>query len=125
MNKKIKTMLKVELLIVVLLLIIFMMVKLGLVYFIPECFIHKTFGILCPACQGTRCVISFINLNFIESFNYHPVFFVTIIYLIFVNILYIINSFKKKPILTFLYPKLKFWIIFLIILGVFTVLRNV
>ena len=125
MNSKIKKMIKVELLILVLLLIIFTVIKLGLIFLIPECIIHKYFGILCPSCQGTRCVASFMYGDFIQSFNYHPVFFITMIYFIFVNILFIINAFRKKDILRFLYPGLKFWIVFLILIAIFTVLRNI
>ena len=81
MNKKIKLMLKVELLIVVLLLIAFIVVKSGAVYLIPPCPTYTLFGILCPACQGTRCVMHFMQGDFIGSFLYHQLFFVTIIYM--------------------------------------------
>ena len=125
MNKKIKRMIKVELLIVVLLLIVFIVVKTGLVHLIPACPINSFFGILCPSCQGTRCVINFVQGNFVESFLYHPIFFITIIYLFFANILFIVNSFKEKEILTFLYPKTKFWLGYLVIILIFTVCRNI
>ena len=69
MKEKIEKMIKVELLIVVLLLIIFIVIKLGFVYLIPECIIHKTFGILCPSCQGTRCVMNFVKGDFVTIFN--------------------------------------------------------
>ena len=125
MNKKIKKMLFIESGILILILIALLAIKLGFIYSIPECIVHKTFGILCPGCQGTRCVINLVNGNFIDSFNYHPVFFVTIIYLMFVNLIFIINSFRKKEILTFLYPKMKFWIFFIIIITIFTICRNI
>ena len=125
MNKKIKKMLFIESGILILILIVFLIIQLGFVYLIPECIIHKNFGILCRGCQGTRWVINFSKGNFIDSFNFHPVFFVTIIYMLFVNLIFIINSFRNKEILTFLYPKLKFWIAFLIIIIVFTICRNI
>ena len=129
MNKKstnkIKRMLKVELGIIVLLLIILIIIKSGLVYYIPECIIHRMFGILCPSCQGTRCVMQLVQGNFAASFNYHPIFFITIMYLLPINLLFIINSFKKKEILTFLYPNKYFLIGFIIILAIFTVVRNI
>ena len=125
MDKKIKLMLKVELLIVVLLLIIFIIVKTGLVQFMPACPINAHLGILCPSCQGTRCVINFVQGNFVQSFLYHPIFFITIIYLFLANILFIINSFKEKEILTFLYPKTKFWLGYLVVILIFTVCRNI
>lgn len=125
MNKKIKLMIIVELLIVVALLLAFIVVKSGIVYLIPPCPVNTLFGVLCPACQGTRCVISFAHGNFIESFLYHQVFFITIIYMFFVNILFIVNSFRKKEVLTFLYPKTKFWIGYLVVMTIFTVCRNI
>ena len=125
MNKKIKNMLLLELGIVFLVLIIFIMIKLNMIKYIPNCFIHEKFGILCPSCGGTRCVINFLTGNFMQSFLYHPIFFITIIYLLFINLIYIINSFRKKEILTFLYPKEKFWYVFLIIILIYTIVRNI
>ena len=124
MNKKLKKMFLIELGIIFLVLIIYIAIQYGIVNLIPKCVINKNFGILCPSCGGTRCVINFVRGNFIESFSFHPIFFITIIYLIIVNVIFIINSFRKKQILTFLYPKTKFWIVFLIVLFIFTVLRN-
>ena len=125
MNKKIKNMLLLELGIIFLVLIIFIVVKSNITKYFPTCFIYERTGILCPSCGGTRCVSNFVFGNFKASFLYHPIFFITIIYLGIVNIIYIINSFRKKEILTFLYPKTKFWIIFLIIIVIFTLFRNI
>lgn len=125
MDKKIRNMLLLELGIIFLVLIIFIAIKLNIIKYIPTCIINQNFGILCPSCGGTRCVTNFALGNFKEGFLYHPIFFVTILYLFFVNIIYIINSITKKEILTFLYPKTKFWIIFIIVIGIFTVLRNI
>lgn len=125
MNSKIKKMLQLELGISFLVLIIFIITKTKLIYLIPNCLINTYFGVLCPSCGGTRCVINLLQGNFVQSFLYHPVFFITITYLILVNILYIVNSFKKKQILTFLYPKTKFWIIFTIVIIIFTICRNI
>ena len=124
MNKKIKKMLLLELGVIFLVLIIFIIIQLNILKYMPECLIKQTFGILCPSCGGTRCVINFMLGNFSASFTYHPIFFITIIYLILTNILYIINSFKKEEIATQLYPKTKFWFIFLIILLIYTIARN-
>lgn len=125
MKQKVKKMLYLELGILFLVLIIFIIIKSDMIKFLPACIINKTFGILCPSCGGTRCIINFINGNFKESFIYHPVFFITIIYLLLVNLLYIVNSFRKKEMLTFLYPKEKFWIGFVIVLLIYTIIRNI
>lgn len=124
-NSKIKKMLLLELGIFFLVLIIFIAIKTNILHILPKCFVYEKFGILCPGCQGTRCVVSLLQGKFIESFNYHPVFFTTIIYLFLANIIYIINAFRNKEILKFLYPKHKFWIIFMIILTIFTIFRNI
>lgn len=86
---------------------------------------NKTFGILCPACGGTRCVVNLMLGNYQESFSYHPIFFLTILYLMLVNFIYIISTITKKEIASNLYPKAKFWMIFLGILLIFTVIRNI
>lgn len=125
MNKKIRNMLLLELGITFLVLTIFILVKLDIIKYIPICFVNGKFGILCPSCGGTRCVVNLILGNIKESFLYHPVFFVLIIYLVIVNILYIVNSIRKKEIATYLYPKMKFWIIFLIVLVIYTFIRNI
>jgi len=125
MNKKIRNMLLLELGIIFLVLTIFILVKLDIIKYIPTCFVNKKFGILCPSCGGTRCVVNLILGNIKESFLYHPVFFIMIIYLVIVNILYIVNSVREKEIATYLYPKMKFWITFLIILAIYTIIRNI
>lgn len=125
MNKKIKNMIFIELGILLLVLIIYISIQIGLIDIIPKCVVNTNFHILCPSCGGTRCVISFLNGNFYESYLYHPIFFVMIIYLIVVNAIFIINSFREKELATFLYPKNKFWIVFIIILMIFTIYRNI
>ncbi len=125
MKKEIKQMLLLELGILLLVLILFMVWKLNIIRLIPPCFLYKTFGILCPACGGTRCVTNFMLGNFQESFFYHPIFFMTIVYLIIVNFIYLLNVITKKEIAVNLYPKAKFWIFFSVILVVFFLVRNI
>lgn len=125
MNKKIKNMILIELGILLLVLIIYIAVRTGMVELIPRCVVNENFNILCPSCGGTRCVVNFIKGNFTESFMYHPIFFVMIIYFIILNIFFIINAFREKQICTFLYPNTRFWNIFIIILIMFTILRNI
>lgn len=125
MKHKIKRMLILELGILFLVLIIFITAKYKIFAIMPSCIINSIFGIECPSCGGTRCVINFVLGNFQESFTYHPIFFITLIYLIIVNLIYIINSFRKKEILKWTYPKTEFWIIWIIILVIFTFIRNI
>ncbi len=125
MSKKIIKMILIELAIISVVLIIYVFIKTNLINFIPECIINKHFHILCPSCGGTRCIINLLSGNFTQSFKYHQIFFITIVYLMIVNIIFIINSFKKKEIATFLYPKTKFWIIFIVVILAFTIIRNI
>ena len=116
----------IELGIISLALLIFIGIQQGwLINWIPPCFIYKHFGVLCPSCGGTRCVVEMVHGNFINAFFYHPVFFLTLVYLLIANLVYLINLRKKKKIATWMYPKEKFWIAFLIILLAFTIIRNI
>ena len=87
MSKKTQNMLLLELGIIFLVLIIFIVVKSNLIKYFPTCLINEKFGILCPSCGGTRCISNIILGNFKMSFLYHPIFFITIIYLVIINII--------------------------------------
>jgi len=121
MNKKSIIIVCVELLILVLLIII---VNSNLITYVPKCWIYQSTGILCPACGGTTCVVNFLQGNFKVAFFSHIVFFVTIVYLLICNIVYIINLNKKKKIATWIYPKYWYAIIFVIISVIYTIIRN-
>ena len=118
-------MILIELGILFLVLIIYIAIQNGIIYLMPKCIINEYFHILCPSCGGTRCVVNFINGNFMDSFKYHPIFFIMIVYLIILNIVFIINSLKSGQKIKFIYPKNKFWIIFIVVLFIFTIFRNV
>ena len=125
MTRKIKKMLLIELEIIILVLSLFIIINSNIISVFPECLIYKHFGILCPSCGATRCVINLLQGNLYVSFLYHPIFFITIIYLIILNFVYIVNSLKKQEILKWIYPNLKKVIIFIILLLIFTVVRNI
>ena len=89
---------------------------------IPGCMFYKKFGFLCPACGGTRFMISLLNLDFVQAFYIHPVFFLLAIYLAILNISYIINIMFNKKIYLFRCWHIVFWGILLLI---FTIFRNI
>lgn len=122
---KVKKILIIELALLMLVLIVFIVTRYKLFAIFPQCIVNRIFGIQCPSCGATRCVTNFILGNWKESFSFHPIFFITILYLLFVNIIYIINCFKQKKILEFMYPKFVFWIVWTVILIIFTILRNI
>lgn len=93
--------------------------------FIPECIVYKYLNIYCPSCGGTRCIRNILQGNFIQAFKDHSVFFITIIYLLLLNIIYLININRKNKILTFIYPKYWYAIIFSILIVLYTIMRNI
>lgn len=122
MNKKSIIIISIEL---VILIVVTIILNTDLINYIPQCWIYQTTGILCPACGGTRCVVNIFQGNIKEAFFSHMIFFITIIYLIICNIVYIINLNKKKKIATWIYPKYWYVIIFAIILIIYTIIRNI
>ena len=120
MNRK-SIIISIELIILLVLIII---VNSNLISCISKCWIYQTTGILCPACGGTTCIVNLLQGNLKEAFFSHIVFFVTIIYLLICNIVYIINLNRKKKITTWIYPKYWYAIIFAIILIIYTIIRN-
>lgn len=91
---------------------------------LPQCWIYQTIGLLCPACGGTSCVIYLLNLNWIDAFFSHIVFFIGICYLMVANIVYLINLNREKKIAIWIYPKYWYAIIFAILLLFYTIMRN-
>lgn len=125
-TKKTLKMLTFELCLIIVIILLYMLIKFGYIQKnIPSCYILKTTGMMCPSCGGTRCVTNFITGNFKEAFLAHPVFFIIIIYGIILDIIYIINTFTKKKIAKFIYPKVYYVIIVCVILIIYTIIRNV
>ena len=122
MNKKSIIIIGIEL---VILIVVTIILNTNLINYIPQCWIYQTTGILCPACGGTRCVVNIFQGNIKETFFSHMIFFITIIYLVICNMVYIINLNKKKKIATWIYPKYWYVIIFAIILIIYTIIRNI
>lgn len=101
--------------------IIFLMAE-----FLPICPLAKL-GYQCPACGGTRCVFSLLNLNFVKAFKFNPFIFFLIFYclIIFVclNLHFLFGFEKPKKIYTaMLNPKIP--VIYCILFVVFGIVRN-
>ena len=118
MNKKSIKIILIELLILILAII---GVNSNLMQYTPSCLFYEATNLQCPSCGGTRCVENILKGNFKEAFLFHPIFFIVIFYLMLCNIVYLINLNKKKEILTWIYPKYWYAIIFAVIL---VILRN-
>lgn len=64
---------------------------------IPSCPIYTHLGIFCPACGGTRALISILNFDIISSIYFNPI----VIYTLVFSTLYLITesiniAFKKN-----------------------------
>lgn len=121
MNAKSIKIILIELLILILAII---GVNSNLMQYTPSCLFYKATNLQCPSCGGTRCVENILKGNFKEAFLFHPIFFIAIFYLLLCNIVYLINLNKKNKILTWIYPKYWYAIIFAVILVIYGILRN-
>lgn len=109
---------------IIFIIILYLFIETGYVNMIPECFWYKNFGILCPSCGGTRCVINFVKGDLLTSFQFHPILFLVLLYIMVLNIVVIINLITKRKVLKFIYPKSWYVIIFSVVLLIYTLLRN-
>ena len=98
--KKIKTTYLAILITYILLLIAIVSYMLFLKNFItiPACPILKYLGFYCPACGGTRAVISLYHFHIIDSFLYNPIVIYTFITTTLYLIIETINLIFKKSI---------------------------
>ena len=90
-----------------------------------KCVLNEYFNILCPTCGGTRCVMSFIKFNWKDSFFYNPIIFFTLIYLIILNIVFLINYISKKDRFKFLFPNEVKFVIYACVLVIYGIVRNI
>ena len=89
------------------------------------CMVNSIFGIYCPGCGITRMFISIVKLDFYQAFRYNPMVFLLLPFFIFYGILEVTPIiYKKDNILN--NTKFKFiWIILIVIVILFGILRNI
>lgn len=121
MNKKSIWIIGIE---IVVLIALYNFVNSKYLAIIPECWVYQTTGLLCPACGGTRCVLYILEGNWMKAFFSHMVFFIGILYLLIINIIYLINLDKEKKVGTWMYPKYWYAIVFAVELIIYTIVRN-
>lgn len=121
MNKKSIQIIGIE---IVALIVLYFFINSNYLEIIPSCWIYQATGLLCPACGGTRCIVHIVKGNWIEAFYSHMIFFIGILYLLMVNIVYLINLNKEKKIGTWIYPKYWYAIVFAVLLIIYTIVRN-
>lgn len=123
MKKKIKTY-QIIMLEIIGIVILYVVSQMTITSELSRCWIFENTGILCPSCGGTRCVQSLFNGNIIKAFEYHFVFTIGIIYLLALNIVFLINKNRANKILTWMYPKIIHLVIFVVVLVTYTIMRN-
>ena len=107
-------------------IIIFIMVII-LLYLLDGlyCPINKVFNLYCPGCGITRCIISFLQFNFYQSFRYNPLIFILLpflsVYIIYKLYIWLFD--KKDNIITKI-PNMVFYILIIILL-IYGILRNI
>lgn len=125
MNKKYKKFILIEGVIILGVFLIWIFVNSSFITLVPKCMIREYFGILCPGCGGTTCVINILKGNFIEAAKANIIIFIAIIYFIMFNIIYIINTFKKNKVFKFMYIKESYVYAWLFMYLIFEIVRNV
>lgn len=125
LDEKTKNMILFEIIVMIFILVLYIIVKTEIIKIVPSCYILRKTGILCPSCGGTRCIKALINLNIIEALRMNAFYTITIIYLLILNIVYILNTLFKTNKLKFLYIKKAHLVIWLIALILYTVFRNI
>ena len=88
------------------------------------CIFKELTGFNCPACGSTRATVALFRLNFKEMIHYNLLYPLEIIYILQVGIIMFINYIKKGK-LEYTANTLVIDIIFLIILIIWGIVRNV
>lgn len=90
-----------------------------------SCLFHELTGLDCPGCGITRLLFSLLELDFYQAFRYNPLIFISLPFLIFYLIDYIIKTFTNRS--NYLYKRInnKTWLILFFIVLIFGILRNV
>lgn len=85
----------------------------------------ERFGIDCAGCGTTRMLKSILNLEIYQAFRYNPLMFILFALLLLYGIYYLIcKIIKKKPLIPNKKGLIIMSIILLIVLILFTILRN-
>lgn len=124
-NNKFLKLTSIQVIIFTILIIIIFFVKTKLIHFIPNCYWQENYGIICPSCGSTRCIINLVNGNLKLAFFYNPFLFILIIYLLLLDLLYIINTIWNKKYLKFFYPKWYYIIIYFSLWAIYTIYINI
>ena len=121
-KKQRKMLIGIQIFIFIFIVWLYIIFNTDMIKFIPGCMFYKKLGLLCPACGGTRFMISLLNFDLIKAFYIHSVFFLLVMYLTILDISYVINVVFNKKIYLFRWWHIVFWGVLLLI---FTIFRNI
>lgn len=109
--------------IIFIILIVYLILSLAFKPFIP-CIIHEITGLYCPGCGLSRMILSIIRLDFYQAFRYNPLLFILFPFGLILVLEYLYSLFKKR---TPIYEKInnKVWIILIVILIIYGIVRNI
>lgn len=83
---------------------------------LPECLIHRIFGLPCPTCGLTRSIYAMIHLRFIQSIAFHPLPILALVLVISVWINSLVNVFILKVDKKFPFPFVWYYSILAIVI---------
>lgn len=124
-DKKTKQMTFFEISLILFIICLYIIVKNDTIKIIPPCYIFQKTGLLCPSCGGTRCIKELLNFNIVEALKMNAFYTITILYLLVLNIVYVLNTVLKTNRLKFLYIKKYHLIVWIIVLILYTIIRNI
>ena len=90
-NSRLAVFLKANLLLFIVTIVTVILSKIMVLAINDTCTFKQKTGIPCPFCGGTRCAVNIMRLDFIEAFKYHPSTAILLIYIIFIDIMYLID----------------------------------
>lgn len=125
MNKKYKKFILIESAVILGIIFLWIFINSNLILLVPKCMIREYLGILCPGCGGTTCVSNILKGNLLEAAKANIIIFIAILYFRILNIVYIINTFKKKKVLKFVYLKEQYVYVWLGMYLIFEIVRNI
>ena len=88
------------------------------------CPFHFITNLYCPGCGVTRMIKSILKLNFYQAFRYNQLLFILFPFFFFLIIDYIYSYIIKKKSIYKKIPEIV-WIIIIIFLIIFGVIRNI
>ena len=89
------------------------------------CLFNKITNLYCPGCGVTRMLLSISKLNFYQAFRYNQLVFIFLPFILLLLIDFLLKWLKNQNNYIYLRINNKVWVVLLIIVLVFGILRNI